>query len=277
MKKILVPTDFSDYALNALKLAAKIAEKTNATIYLFHIVNIPSYETGILPFQNEQSLPEGMHIIKHVKQKFKDLIASDFLSKVRVIEALQFGGFFESIADQAEKAEIDLIVMGTHGTSGFVQDTFVGNVTDKVVRNSNIPVITLRNEVSTPIFPIIVFASDFEDIDAIPFKKISSFLEAFDTKLHLLRVATIGDFITNREAKEKMEAFVKKNNISNYSINVFNASQVQTGINEFAQNSNADLIITPTKGRAGLALLLNGSIAIDLMKDAVPPVMTVKM
>lgn len=277
MKKILVPTDFSDYALNALKLAAKIAEKSNATIYLFHIINIPSYETGILPFQNAQSLPEGMHIMKHIKQKFKDLMALDFMSKVRAIEAVQFGGFFESIASQAEKAGIDLIVMGTHGTSGFVTDTFVGNVTDKVVRNSNIPVITLRNEVTTPIFPNIVFASDFEDIDAIPFQKISSFLEAFDAKLHLLRVVTVGDFTTNREANEKMEAFAKKNNLSNYTINVFNAAHIQLGINEFAQSTNADLIITPTKGRAGLALLLNGSIAIDLMKDAVPPVMTVKM
>jgi len=277
MKKILVPTDFSDYALNALKLAAKIAEKSNATIYLFHIINIPSYETGNLPFQNAQSTPEGMFIMKHVKQKFKDLIASDFLSKVRVIEAVQFGGFFESVAAQAEKAEIDLIVMGTHGTSGFVKDTFVGNVTDKVVRNSNIPVITLRNEVTTPIFPNIIFASDFEDVNEIPYQKISAFLDAFDSKLHLLRVATVGDFITHKEATEKMEAFAKKNNISNYSVNVFNASHIQRGINEFAQQSNADLIITPTKGRAGLALLLNGSIAIDIMKDAVPPVMTVKM
>jgi len=277
MKKILVPTDFSDFALNATKLAAKIAKRTNATIYLLHVVDIPYRETGNLPHQSAQSFPEGLALLNIAKKKYAEVIKADFLKEVRVVEALQIGGVFESLADQAEKNGIDLIIMGTHGTSGFLKDTFVGNVADKVVRSSNIPVITLRQEVTADNFENIVFASDFEDLDAIPYEKLRPVMDAFKGKINLLRVATIGDFITSSEAHEKMHSFAKSVGMTNYSTNLYNAIQVQEGINEFANQIKADLIVAPTKGRSGLALLLNGSLAIDIIKDAVPPVMTVKM
>jgi len=277
MKKILVPTDFSEFALNATKLAAKIAKRTNATIYLLHVVDIPYRETGNLPHQSAQNFPEGLAILNIAKKKYAELIQSPFLKEVRVVEALQIGGVFESLADQAEKNGIDLIVMGTHGTSGFLKDTFVGNVADKVVRSSNIPVITLREEVQMDMFENIVFASDFEDIDAIPYEKLRPVMDTFNGKVNLLRVATLGDFITSAEAHENMHKFAKSVGMTNYTTNLYNATQVQTGINEFSNEIKADLIVAPTKGRAGLALLLNGSLAIDIIKEAKPPVMTVKM
>jgi nucleotide-binding universal stress UspA family protein len=277
MKKILVPTDFSEYALNATKLAAKIAKRTNATIYLLHVVDIPYRETGNLPHHTAQNFPEGLAILNIAKKKYAEIIKSDFLKEVRVVEALQIGGVMESLADQAEKNGIDLIVMGTHGTSGFLSDTFVGNVTDKVIRTSNIPVITLREEIKSDNFQNIVFASDFEDIEAIPYEKLRPVMDAFNGRINLLRVATLGDFVTSSEAHENMHKFAKSVGITNYTTNLYNATQVQTGINEFAKEINADLIVAPTKGRSGLALLLNGSLAIDIVKEANPPVMTVKI
>ena len=60
MKKILVPTDFSEYAMHAAKLAADIARKYEARIYFLHVVDMPTYESGIIPGQSQQDVAEGL-------------------------------------------------------------------------------------------------------------------------------------------------------------------------------------------------------------------------
>src|SRR5690554_2475120 len=174
MKKILVPTDFSEYALNAAKLAANIAKKFDARIYFLHVVSMPVYETGVLPGQSRQDIAEGLFILKKVKKDFNELLNSDFLKGVNVASAIQYDDVYESVVSQAEKHEIDLIVMGTHGTSGYINDFFIGSNTDKIVRLSEIPVITTRDEVVNPKFDKIVFASNFGEGISQPFRVIAN-------------------------------------------------------------------------------------------------------
>src|SRR5690554_6999154 len=136
MKKILVPTDFSEYALNAAKLAANLAKKFDARIYFLHVVSMPVYETGIIPGQSQQDIAEGLFILKKVKMDFQELLSQDFLEGVNVAKAIQYDGVYESIVKQAKENDIDLIVMGTHGSSGYVNDFFIGSNTDKIDRKS---------------------------------------------------------------------------------------------------------------------------------------------
>src|SRR5690554_3426649 len=159
MKKILVPTDFSEYALNAAKLAAAIAKKFDARIYFLHVVSMPEYETGIMPGQSRQDIAEGLFILKKVKMDFNKLLESDFLEGVNVATAIQYDGVYESVVEQSKKHDIDLIVMGTHGSSGYINDFFIGSNTDKIVRLSKTPVLTTREEVKNPKFENITFAS----------------------------------------------------------------------------------------------------------------------
>src|SRR5690554_3534337 len=111
MKKILVPTDFSEYALNAAKLAASIAKKFDARIYFLHVVTMPQYETGILPGQSSQDIAKGLFILKKVKMDFQKLVNRDFLKDVNYATAIQYDGVYESVVSQAVKHDIDLIVM----------------------------------------------------------------------------------------------------------------------------------------------------------------------
>lgn len=276
MKKILVPTDFSEYALNAAKLAADIARKFEARIYFIHVVDIPTYETGVIPGQSQQDVAEGLFILKKAKKDFKELLDQDFLKDLNVAEGIQFGGVYEQTVEQAEKHGIDLIVMGTHGTSGFVNDFFVGSNTDKIVRLSKIPVLTVKNEVKDAHFKNIVFASDFDEGVDTSFNRIADIIDYFDAHVDLVRIITRDDYYYSGPMLDIMEDFAKNNGLKDYKCHVYSADSVQTGINEFAQRVNADIVTTVTQGRRGLARLFNGSTTNDVMDSSPLPVMTVK-
>lgn len=276
MKKILVPTDFSKYALNASKLAAEIARKFEARIYFIHVVDIPSYETGVIPGQSQQDVAEGLFILKKAKKDFNELLKQDFLKDLNVAEGIQFGGVYESTIEQAEKHNIDLIVMGTHGSSGYINDFFVGSNTDKIARLSSIPVLTVKDEVKEAEFKNIVFASDFDEGVEKSFLKISELVSYFDAKVDLVRIITRDDFYYSGPMIDIMNDFAKKTGLKNYECHVYSAESVQIGINEFAQSVNADIITTVTQGRRGLARLFNGSTTSDVMNSSSLPVMTVK-
>lgn len=276
MKKILVPTDFSEFALNAAKLAANIAKRFDARIYFLHVVSMPQYETGILPGQSSQDIAEGLFILKKVKMDFQKLVSQDFLKDVNYATAIQYDGVYESVVSQAAKHDIDLIVMGTHGSSGYVNDFFIGSNTDKIVRLSETPVLTIRDEVINPKFDKIVFASDFGEGVGPSFRRIAEIADKLNSNVDLVRIITRDDFYFSGPMLDTMEIFAKEHGLSNYNCHVYAAESVQIGINEFAQRKNADMVTTITHGRRGLARLFNGSVTSDIMKSSPLPVLSIR-
>jgi nucleotide-binding universal stress UspA family protein len=275
MKRILVPTDFSSFALDASKTAAKIARKNNAEIIFLHVVSLPSYESGVLPFQDAQNIAENLFILKLVRKNFEELFASDFLKGIKVVEAVSYSAVYDSITENTEKHGIDMIVMGTHGTSGYINDYFIGSNTDKVIRKSKVPVIAVKSY-SDVEFNKVLFAGDFSDSLEKNFEPIKDFANNYNAELMLLHVVTKGDFYYTAPMMKRIDEFAKKNNLKKYSCHVFNAESVQQGINEFAQLNDVDLIATITSGRRGLSRLLNGSVTEDVMHKVDLPVLTIK-
>src|SRR5690606_4756520 len=109
------------------------------------------------------------------------------------------------------------------------------------------------------------------------FEPIHEFAKLFGAEIHLLRVVTRDDFYYTGPMIERMQSFAKKNKVSKFTCNVYNAEKIQEGINEFANSIGADMIATATHGRKGLARLLNGSIAEGMNKSAALPVMSSKI
>ncbi len=274
MQYILVPTDFSECALHAAKFAAGIARRSGGEIVFLHGIDIPQYEYGILPGQDTTNVPEMLFLMKRAKQEFAKLLKQDFLKGVKVAEAVQMDGVYESISQKAKEHGIELIVMGTHGTRGFTGEYFVGSNTDKVVRRSSVPVIALRTE--TPVNSIrrMVFASDFRETDDIPFAPFKKMADVLEADVQLLRVVSPDDFAFSGEMIPMMHYFAEQQGLEKYSCHVHTAHSVQGGILEFARMHGAGMISTVTHGRRGLSLLLNGSVTNDVTSNTHLPVMT---
>ena len=273
MKRILVPTDFSTQAENALKVAVQIAEKHDSEIYLFHTVELPSHLTRAT---NTGALPESIYFIKLTEKRFADILERPYLENVTINQTIGHGEIYEDILNAVKDKNIDLIVMGSHGASGF-KEMFIGSNTEKVVRTSSIPVLVIKNEHENFEVTDFVFATDFSEECREPYTKAQSFAKTLGAKMHLLYINTPSGFKTTTEAHEIMNNFIKGMGAENYTLNVFNDTSVEKGILNFAKQNNMQLIGMSTHGRKGLAHFFNGSISEDLVNHAKMPVITFKI
>ena len=280
MKRILVPTDFSDHAEYAIKVAAQIARKNNGEIYLLHMLELPHVGDGIGESNavgSSTNVPEVMFFMEKTRERFEELLNEPYLEGIKVVEAIQFERAFEGIITHSKKHNIDLIVMGSHGASGF-REMFIGSNTEKVVRTSDIPVLVIKKEESDFNPQNFVFASDFSNEIKKPFQGVVSFANTFNTNLHLVYINTPNDFKSTHAAEKLIHDFVADANLSNgYTTHVYNDINVEKGILHFANRVNADLIGMCTHGRQGLAHFFNGSISEDLVNHAVRPVVTFRI
>ncbi|HZW63144.1 MAG TPA: universal stress protein [Flavobacteriaceae bacterium] len=274
MKRILVPTDFSKEAENALKVAAQLARKHKAEIFLLHMLELPLHQIDAL--SGHSDLPEAMFFMKLAHKKFEETLAKDYLKGVQVHETVDFQEAFSEIKNVCKKKNIDLIVMGSHGVSGF-KEMFIGSNTEKVVRTSDVPVLVIKNEHKQFEVSNFVFASDFKKDSRETYKQATRLAESFGATMHLVMVNTANSFTTTADANKRIQEFIKGNPFENYTINIYNDKSVESGILNFSHAINADLIGISTHGRQGIAHFLNGSISEDIVNHAKRPVITFKI
>lgn len=275
MKKILVPTDFSDHAEYALKVAAQIARKNDGEIFLLHMLELPHAGNDAIGRGTE--VPEILFFMQKAHERFNEIKSAPYLEGIPVTEAVLFEKAFEGIIGTSNKHHIDLVVMGSHGASGF-REMFIGSNTEKVVRTSSVPVLVIKREEMDFTANNFVFASDFADETKKPFAKVVEFANNFNAKLHLAFINTPNDFRSTHSAEKTIRNFASGFNINNgYTVNVYNDVNVEKGILHFANSLNADLIGMCTHGRKGLAHFFNGSISEDLVNHSARPVVTFKI
>ncbi len=273
IKKILVPTDFSEHAENALKVAAELARKNEAEIYLLHMLELP------LHLANEGGggqLPEALFFMKLAHQKFEKFMDKEYMEDLTVYETVELHTTHEGIIDSVEKNNIDLVVMGSEGATG-LKEMFIGSNTEKVVRHSKVPVLVIKRKMDGFSVKNFVFASDFSEECKGPFKKAVEIAQAFDAKLNLLMVNTANKFISTAQAEGKMNGFIRDFDLSDYSLNIYNDDTIEHGIMNFSKSIDADLIGLSTHGRKGLAHFFNGSLSEDLVNHALRPVITFRI
>jgi nucleotide-binding universal stress UspA family protein len=274
MKKILVPTDFSEYAYYALKVAAQIAKKNDGEIILLHMLELPHQAGDAIGSGHD--IPEIMLFKNAAINKLEDLMNDECLDGLKVSEIIQFELAFNGIMDISKKNDVDLIVMGSHGASGF-KEMFIGSNAEKVVRFSDIPVLVLKRDEGIFNVDHFVFASDFSDEVRKPFQKVVEFANKFNAELHLVMINTPSSFKPTHIANEIMSNFVSNYSINKFSTHIYNDTNVENGILNFANHVDADLIGMSTHGRRGLSHFFNGSISEDLVNHALRPVITFKI
>jgi nucleotide-binding universal stress UspA family protein len=274
MKKILVPTDFSDHAYYALKVASQIAKKNGGEIILLHMLELPHQAGDAIGSGHD--LPEIMLFKNAAINKLEDLMDDATLDGIQVSEIIQFELAFDGIMKVSAKNDVDLIVMGSHGASGF-KEMFIGSNAEKVVRNSDVPVLIIKKDVGEFNVNKFVFASDFTDEIKKPFNKVVDFANKFGAELELVMINTPSSFKPTRLAQDIMDNFVSNFTINKFTTNIYNDVNIETGILNFSNHINADLIGVCTHGRKGIAHFFNGSISEDLVNHALRPVVTFKI
>ncbi|MGA2332224.1 MAG: universal stress protein [Syntrophales bacterium] len=142
-KKILVPTDFSEYSDRALKQAVDIASEHNSKIYLLHVVDeivqcAVDYclDAAVVDQVEKQSMAFAE---EKLKKEVKMLSESKDL---QIISDVKKGYTYETILKEQKDKGIDLIVIASHGKKGLIKH--LGSVADKVLREAKCPVLLVK-------------------------------------------------------------------------------------------------------------------------------------
>lgn len=271
MKRILVPVDFSKEAENAAQVAVNIAKKSNGTVYLLHMLELPETTEFMISNQIEPTFFMDM-----AKKRFETFLKLPFLKLVKVHTNILFYKAFNGIQDEAKALNIDLIVMGSKGATG-LEEIIIGSNTEKVVRSAEVPVLVIKEFHKDFDIKHLVFASDFSPIGKKSFQKVIDFAKFFDARIHLLYVNTIHNFKTTEESNQHIQDYINGFMFYNYLIAIYNANSVEKGILDFSKLIKADAIALNTSGRSGLSKLFNGSIATEIANHAMLPVVTFKL
>ena len=149
LQKILVPTDFSECANDALGLAQEIAAKWGGSITLLHVYQLPTYPlaTGTFVGGPQVSAEIVKDIVAALDRTKQEALAS--MGAVPVTTRIAEGVPYLEIARLAREDRFDLIVIGTHGRTG-IRHLLLGSVAERVVRTAGCPVLTVRGGGTQP-------------------------------------------------------------------------------------------------------------------------------
>ncbi|GHA56417.1 universal stress protein [Pontibacter akesuensis] len=282
MRRILVPTDFSEEARNAYEVALAIARRTGAGIKLLHVVETPYYTpnfsaTGdVMVGSNGMEQVYMLRLLEATKAQMNELIRSYPTNGVQVVHEVEVDRPISKIKRTIKDDDVDLVVMGSKGSSGF-DEFLIGSNTEKVVRSADCPVLTVKHRHENFEVREVVLASDFKREIGQAIEKFKLFQQVFGARMHLVYINTPGAFESSANLKQKLEHTAQKYGLQNYTTNVYNDTMEEDGILNFAKEVRADLIMMATHGRTGFAHLLSGSIAEDLVNHTQIPVLTVQI
>jgi nucleotide-binding universal stress UspA family protein len=264
MKKILVPCDFSKPAINAFRFALDVAAESKGVVHLVNVIELPiMHDTVLMPVLNfEAQLFEDLR--ENAETRFKKITDLYKNENVKVIVRTVFGSVSLMIQDYIKKESIDVVVMGSNGATG-AREFFIGSNAEKMVRKSPVPVLVIKDYYKGPIknivFPNTLDTEEQEDL-VMKVKALQSFFKAH---LHLVWINTPLNFTSDTHTNERLEAFAKRFMLKDYTISVFNHTDEERGILEFTSLVKGDLIAIGTHGRTGIAHLVTGSLAEDIV------------
>ena len=269
MKNILVPCDFSKPAEEAFKFAIKIASLSNGEIHVLHVIDITSLG-GMSALPNSYVFNPSFlkDMEKEADRKFQTMWEKNAPMMMRIKFRHIMSSMTLEIENYIKDNNIDLVVMGTHGEG----NASFGSNTEKVVRNSPVPVLAIRTvpaDVKHIVLPLLPDQTNNHFIQKV--KELQSFFQA---TLHLIYINTPLFFQSDPDSSNELKKFAEQAKLSAYTVNVRSDYSVEAGIKHFAKEIDADMIAMGTNAWKGVAHLFFGSTAEDIVNDVKVPVWT---
>lgn len=272
MKKILVPCDFSNTAIQAFRFACEIASVSKGEVFLLNVIELPSMHNSLLvPIQAYEGA-----FLKEVKSKAHknfEKMKEKWGKKVKVHFSVEHGSVTEGVEKFVAKKRVDLVIMGTHGSSGIKEYT-VGSNTEKIVRYTKVPVIAIRKTVLVSSLKNIVFPTNLQTINKASIASIKALQGFLKARLHILFVNVPSNFVPDHYTEKRLLEFARQNEFKNCSIHIYNDIDEESGIINFSTKFKNKIIAMSTHGRKGINHLMSGSIAEDVVNHMDCPIWT---
>ncbi|NBR36969.1 MAG: universal stress protein [Chitinophagales bacterium] len=272
MRTILVPTDFSAIATNALHYAIEMANTIKANLMLLHVYQVPvSYTDAPIVMV---SVDELRHAAEKRMEQLKEMVRKIVRPEQKIYTETRLGNITDELESICEKIKPFAVVMGTKGASAFERVVF-GSNTLSAIRHLHVPVICVPpGKTFGKGIKKIGFACDCKEVVATtPTRIIRDLVKNFDAELHVLNVNTDG----KREEEKPEQTVLLETLLSDLhpEYHFLEHTDIEDAINEFAEKNNLDLVISIPKQHKLVEKIFRKSSTRQLVYESHVPVMCI--
>ncbi len=270
-KTIVVGIDFSDCSINALEHAVTIARKSKAGVAMVWVNH--------LDYSKEIFSVEPQNIESEVTKRFDDLVKKYkyHLHGEKVEFYIRKGKVYKEICTLADEIDAFLVVIGTHGSSGF-EEFWIGSNANRMVSNCSKPVLTIRGgiDISTDLKKIVLpLDSTKTTRQKLPITALLA--KYFNSEIHIVGLLTSSSEDIRyrvRNYVDQVEQYLTENGIK-YKSTVLDSKSITEDTMNYAKEIGANLISIMTEQETTTANLLLGSYSSQMINHSSIPVLSI--
>lgn len=272
IKIIAVPTDFSETANVAIDHAVDIAKRFGSDIFLIHVLETGAYQGIFSPSKKTEYVE-----LENAQQKLQDDAHKlEQETGLNVSQIVVSGRIYEEIVQAVSEAEVDLVVMGTHGSSGW-EEFFVGSNAFKVVTQSPCPVLSIQVNASKPELKNIILPIDQTPQSRQKVKQAAAIAKKYNATIHIAALLTTDEPAIRFEFETKIKQitdFLDRQEISHSETSLVGRNLATMTMN-FAESKGGNLIVMMTEQESNLTGFLMGPFAQQVVNHSKIPVLSI--
>lgn len=273
--KIVVPVDFGEQSSIALEQAAHLAKMIQAELTLVYVIESGGFLSRFV------SKTQDEEIRKEIGVKLDELIAKvEKEQNVTCDKVIAHGSVYEKVAEIADMVGAKFIVMGTNGTAG-ARRRFIGSNTLRVVRESKVPVITIKGKHHRDGCKNIVVPLDLTKETREKVTKALEFAKMYSSDIRIVSVLfTTDEFIVNRLTRQlsQVKAYVEKHGVrctAEIIKGIKGEESLGQIIVDYANKVEGDLLLIMTQQEQDITDLFIGSAAQEIINKSDIPVLSI--
>ena len=275
MNKILVPTDFSDTAENAVNYAINMANFFSANLILLHVNQIPvsTPEFGIAAYNFAEVKKDSLDTLNEKALKIKKEYPQ--ISQVECFS--EIGDSSDLIAEFSKDHDVDILVMGNSGHGSKFKKNIFGSTSVTVAKKIAVPLIIVPPEVKYKAINNMAYACVYdEQIEtSTSLMKVRSLSNEFNSLLSVLHVIPENHLIDEKEAN--IDVYVEnKLSTTEHRTYILTENDVSVGILDFVKDHNMDMIVVEPQKHSLFHSLFHSSVTNELAFFSTVPVLTIR-
>lgn len=273
MKKILCPTDFSDTAKNAVIYANEVARKCNGELIFIHTYYFPPIASDVQPYidpeLNRYTDTESRNMLETLCGEMRKDTRNANISYGYIVKN---GFIIDELKRVVEENKIDMVIMGTKGASG-MDEIFFGSVSASVVEGIKCPVIVVPNAYQYQPISQIVYATDLKNEETELINYVVDFAKMFNSHVAFLNIQAKEPENAKDIISYALSHLINSTEYNELSFHVIEDKEVIKGINSFAQERKAELLVMGTYKRNMFQKIISGSLTKKMTNHSNIPVL----
>ncbi len=279
MKRILVPVDFSDVSMDALKVAAYLAVQVRANLHIVHVNEMLTYALQMSEYASAASaidIEEYDRGANDRLQTIKSDLENDFaFSNLSIETTINAGLMIPAVKEIATDENSDLIVIGTTGAHGW-KEVWTGSNTEHIIRHSTCPILVVPKGIKELDIKKILVPSTFQPDQLAVFKVVKAWQDLFHFDVVTLYMNDPLNTSNHESVEIEKDRLAEKAGLKDVFLHCRDRVLYEEDtIQAYADEIKADLIVMGTHQRHGLSHLLFGSITEDTANHTHLPVLAV--